>query len=152
VSRDEAAEILADTLNRVGSVDPLFASWRDLGWTKRSASTSAALDQSPESIAPRLKQNRTEVDRKVIPELGFSISAWNGAKGDDNQAGFSAHIGSYAGTPGIRNSLVLNLPSSWPPGDPRVGQIAEAFVTSAQPDEVVLFVDDLRTVLWTANA
>lgn len=55
-------------------------------------------------------RNRTDIGNKVIEELGFSMSAWNGATRPDPSAGMSTSCGRYD-LVGTTNRFLLKLPS-----------------------------------------
>lgn len=71
------------------------------------------LDLTPESVHALLARgvNRTDLERKPIPELGWRLNLWSG-DADDECYSFAVHCGSYAR--GIGNNLLLQLPIQGP--------------------------------------
>lgn len=149
-SRVEAARVVSSALVKVASVDPLLATWRGLGRTPKQALEQPTIDTSAAAIEALLEVARRDSGGGEMPELGFSMGAWNGAAEYEDQAGVSVTIGLHAASPGLRNSFVFNLPASWQDDDPRIPALAEALVEHLAPDEVLLFGDnDSTAVLWS---
>lgn len=148
ISRGKAARIVSATLVQVASIDPLLESWRERGRSAKRAREQPTIEMSAAAVEALLQVQRRDLGGDEIPELGFSMSAWNGASEYEDQVGVSVTIGLHAATPGLRNSFVFNLPASWEDEDPRVHALAEALVEQLAPDEVVLRGDDSREVLW----
>ena len=71
------------------------------------------IDISPTSIGALLTKgiNRTDIGRKTIPELGFSLSAWSGGKELESYV-FSVQCGCYSKH--VQNTLLLTLPPHGP--------------------------------------
>lgn len=100
-SKASSAGRISAFLGALAQCDSTLANWYAKGRTKREAlRTPMRLDVI--SIAARLVQNRNDVDRKPIEDLGFRFSAWNGS-----DASLSAKVGCYS--PYVLNTAVLSL-------------------------------------------
>lgn len=148
LTRGEAAHIVSSVLEAVALVDPILATWRKKGRTRQQASGHPPIEVTPTSIGLLLRVNRKDVGREEMPELGFNLSAWNGASHERDQAAFSVTIGLHAANPGLRNSFVVDLPSSWTRHDARVDALATVLADQLAPDEVGYRGGDNREVLW----
>lgn len=100
-SRQESAPVcaahLARMLARLALIDPVFAKWHRLGYSRASAMKPFCrmppdLDELTKIVEAKraLYDARDAQGRRIPnPELGFSISAWNGA---DKNLGASFHV------------------------------------------------------------
>ena len=57
--------------------------------------------------------NRTDIDRKPIPELGWRIGFWNGEAGDWS-AGTNVHCGLFSRNPNLSNCANLSITGDAP--------------------------------------
>ena len=133
----------------LAAIDPLIATWRSKGRSRKQATASTPIEVSSEALASRLRVQRTDLGSDELPQLGFGLDAWNGAVDHEGQAAFSVTIGLHAGNPGLRNSFVVDLPGAWVRDDSRLDDVAKALCTHLDPDEVVLFDNGRREVLWS---
>ena len=85
-SREEAARRLEQFFDEIARVDGELTSWYHLGWSKATARTPLRTDAA--SLAAALRTNRSDTDGAVIPDLGFTLGAWNG-----HEASISATLG-----------------------------------------------------------
>jgi len=120
-------------LHALAEVDPLLEAWFRTGASRKGALVGV-VDPSVETLLDLLLKGRARRDdaaRSLMPELGFSVSIWNGQKA---QVGVSVRCGSSADIPGLTsNSLAIQLPE------------AEGEATALYRRETALAV--LRTVI-----
>ena len=136
-SREQAAERLARFLEAVSREDPAMTTWYKKARSKAAANTPVGTD--PASIASNFRVNRRDVDNEVIPDLGFSFSAWNG-----ESIGLSAAIGAFS--PYVLNSVVLSCaPGSATKSPSQWRRILEAAVAAFQPEHAVVTSHELLT-------
>lgn len=129
-SKESAAERIAAFLEALASCGDAFATWYSKGASRASALRSPmGLDAT--SLVSSLKPNRRDADRQPIPDLGYSLGAWNG--GD---VSFSATIGSWSEHVG--NAVVLNLGAEKEIGQDLYQRIMEAVVRAFDPDHAVV--------------
>jgi hypothetical protein len=113
-ARQEALQTCAERLARfvelLAEREPLFKHWYKLGRSRAKA--DQPIDQSLEGLRAVLEkgQNRRDVDRSAIPELGYRFSAWNRGGSGSDEASLAVVCGSWARHPGLKNSVVLTLP------------------------------------------
>lgn len=91
---------------------------------------------SVQSIAEQLKTNNRDTDRKPIPELGFSLGAWNGD--NDSPASLSITSGCYEER--VRNAVLLSFQAPPPSDDAARGalrRLVEKSVAAWDPDHAV---------------
>jgi hypothetical protein len=146
-SRAEAARVVSSALVGVAPIDPLLATWRTKGRTRKQALMEPTIDTNA-AVVEAATSRATGLRSEEMPKLGFSLAAWNGAATYEDEAGVSVTIGLHTANPGLRNSFVLNLPASWDEDDPRIRSLARALMEHLAPDEVVLFGNDTSEVLW----
>jgi hypothetical protein len=105
----ECAERLSACLARLAGVSSSFSPWFKKGASRAAASKDQVDTSSPEVLRALLAsgQNRRDIGRDVISELGFRAALWNRA---DNSAAFSVTCGLYIENPALKNSFVLQLP------------------------------------------
>lgn len=98
-SREQVAQRIVAFLEAIGRSDARLATW----YLKARSKATANVRVMPTTteVASRLRVNRRDVDRQVIPELGFSIDLWNGGG-----CSLSIHAGSFSQRTG--NSAVLS--------------------------------------------
>jgi len=102
------ADRLAACLSGLARASELVGTWY-LKANRKSEMTKAPVSIEPEALATLLQagQNRRDVDREPILELGFSVAMWNG---DYKRAvGMSVKCGAWSTV--VPNSFVLSLPS-----------------------------------------
>lgn len=149
-ARRESPEIcavqLATCLGSLGKAHPSLNTWFLKAGSRNMA--NRAVDTSLASLTNLMLagQNRHEVDRSPIPELGFRIGIWNG--GDDLPANLMIGCGGYS--PLVGNALVLTLPVRDPVSAPLyepsvLRSILAALVDPWQPDWAVCTTNELRT-------
>lgn len=122
--RNESAERcgsrLAEHLQAMGRLDPLFSQWYLTGRSRKGA-LSTPIEPAPEELGRLLGarvQRRDDPARTAMPELGFSVSIWNGQR-DGVQV--SVRCGVTAAISGaVSNSVVVQLP-------PGVGETARLY-------------------------
>jgi hypothetical protein len=114
---------------------PLLSRWYLKGRSRTTAVTP--LDLTVEGIAKKLRQNHTDIPRRPIPDLGFSLGIWNGD--DEASAGLMLKCGAYSTWVG--NSVVLSLPRQEPPNDAaalaRFRELVEKIAAAFDPDVAV---------------
>lgn len=107
-NRAECADRVVTFLRSVAD-EPLLSHWCLTGRTRRSAKKPFVV--SREGVEHHLRQNHTDIPRRPIPELGFSLSIWN--CDDEASAGLMLTCGCYSQKAG--NAVVLSLPRQVPP-------------------------------------
>jgi hypothetical protein len=66
-----------------------------------------------ETLEQQLRPHYTDIPKKPVPDLGFSLGLWNG----DEKAIAGFHITCGAYNKFVGNAFVLNLPRQEPPSD-----------------------------------
>lgn len=111
-----------------------------LGRSRRDA-LKRKFEVTEENVLARLSKgvNHTDIPRRPIPELGWSMSLWSGDTDSESYSismrcgGYSEHVG---------NSVVLNLPPSGrfsiSAAPDRAMQAYEALLGIWQPEQAVL--------------
>jgi hypothetical protein len=109
---DQCSGRVLDLFQRIAQIDPQLSRWFLRADSRRQA-LEHEVKVSERSVRDLLLrgQNRRDVDRQVIPELGFSLGLWNGAP-EGETASVDIHCGAYAAMPGAANSCVIGLPDS----------------------------------------
>ena len=94
----------------MGGGDLLFQQWFELGGSRKAA-LKHAVKTDPESLLKLLikGRNRTDFGHQVIPELGYSLYAWNGGQDDEDAVGINFTCGCYF--PQIANHCLIQLPA-----------------------------------------
>lgn len=134
-SRTSAAERIASFLNGVAGSGGDLARWYRTAWSIEAAlQVEVRLDAV--SIADELEQNRRDLDRAPIPELGYRFDTWNGAG-----VSFSATIGGWSEHVG--NSAVLDLGDEDRGADGHHRTLIEELVRAFDPDHAVITNHDI---------
>lgn len=83
--------------------------------------------------------NRRDVDKSVIEELGFHVSAWNGGS-SKKAAGFSMLCGMYSNNKNLSNCMKLDLPDEFNMNDFNNQIILiQKFFDCWEPDSIKIF-------------
>lgn len=109
---DSCAGRLGRFLHEISTLDAVFATWYKLGKSLRLSKKSVIDSASKSSLVELLEggRNRTDVGKRVIEELGFSVGLWNGL-GNSQMAGLNITAGSYSNAKGLGgNCVLLDLP------------------------------------------
>ncbi len=113
-ARKEPLEACADRLLRflsgLAALDPAFASWYELGSSRRQALQRPIDFQNKDVLVKLLLRgrDRTDIGKHVMEDLGFSVHAWNGC--DPPRAAFvRIECGLYT-TVGLSNVTLLEPP------------------------------------------
>jgi hypothetical protein len=138
-SREQAACRVADFFAKLVRVSDELGQWYLRGDTEETANQRLALDAA--SIAAHLQANRRDDDRAPIPELGFTLGAWNG-----RDASIGADLGSY--NKYVSNAVVLSCESSL--DDATWRTILMALIEVFDPDRAV--VADRRRLSGAGSA
>jgi hypothetical protein len=109
-TRGECAARIVTFLHSI-AFDPMLSRWCHLMRTSKSVKKS--FEASVECVEKHLRQNHTDIPRRPIPQLGFSLGVWN--CDFESSVGFSVTCGCYSTVVG--NAAVLTLPRQVPPGD-----------------------------------
>lgn len=109
----ECATRLARMLDRLARINPAFARWNKQAMTRAKANVPFCV------MPPQIDELATVFERGIFrkdvpprqpwPELGFSLSAWNG-RNDSHGLSFRVHAGAYASHLPCPNELELHLP------------------------------------------
>ena len=140
-TRQEAAQRVARWLEALGASSDDLASWFLTVSTKRAAGKRPlALDA--EGIAKRLHVNRTDFGNQPIPELGYSLSIWNG-----RDAGLYVHIA--CDTPHVSNVATLDVDPVMPGGSKLLSDAAwrkllQRTITIFEADDGVVISDKME--------
>ncbi|MGZ3459824.1 MAG: immunity 52 family protein [Archangium sp.] len=117
-------------------VDPSFSRWFKQGRSRREAlKHRIEMDQSTLG-----KMFRRGKDR-VVEELGFRISGWNGESSDDEACGFYIVCGGYAENVG--NMCLLHIPNGGGPNSERIRTapvltgVVRAMAVAWDPDDAI---------------
>ena len=109
-SAKECAERAALLLSSAPQVDPAFARWFQQGGSRKDA-----LKRPIEPDAPSLEKLLSRGRDRVVEELGFRLSGWNGAQDDRDATSFDALCG--GGSPRVSNFWLFDLPIQGPHAD-----------------------------------
>jgi hypothetical protein len=138
-SREQAALRLTSFIAELYKASEHFASWFPKGRTRKDALRRVMRIEASE-IAMELTVNRKDVGNSPIPELGYSLSIWNGQNAD-----LGVTIGSDSAYVG--NSVVLSLE----PGasnilsDEAWHRLVERSIAIFDPDDAVIVSDNMQT-------
>jgi len=102
-SREVVASKMAVYLNRLAALDDSFLFWCAQG-NKKSEKYLLQKPFDKDAIELMLTTQRTEIDNKPIPELGFGLWGWSGLDSKFN-ARISAKCGLY--TKWVVNSVLI---------------------------------------------
>ena len=109
-SAEQCGRRLAEQLASLGSLDPSLSQWYRTG-RSRAAALGMPVEASQEQLASLLSvgvQRQDDPARTVMPELGYSLTVWNGQH-DGVQV--SVRCGATAAITGVAsNSVVVQLP------------------------------------------
>jgi hypothetical protein len=111
-SIDACADRLLRFLTELSSCDAVFSRWYKLGMSRRKAMQAEIDFRKKDYLLGMLEKgrNRTDIGKKVIEELGFSVWMWNGAACDEKSVGLNVHCGSYTTGPAVGNGVSIDLP------------------------------------------
>lgn len=96
----------ASCLGALAKLSPVLARWKPKAYRLDDALAAAEIPLSRLSEMFERGVNRRDSDGEVIPELGFSWSAWNGMPDTGASVGISCGVWAER----IPNSFVLSLP------------------------------------------
>lgn len=104
---DECANRLLHFLMRIGGRTAVIATWYETARSRRKA-TEKTVSPSKDALLSLLQrgQNREDVTGKVIEDLGFHVSLWNGRSGREI-SGLSITCGLYSDVVGVGSNCVL---------------------------------------------
>ncbi|ANK91389.1 MULTISPECIES: Imm52 family immunity protein [Rhizobium] len=145
-SPEQCATDLSVLLNRLAKISPAVFHWKLRGSSKRKAMQNSFIDPNDFEFLSDIvlkSANRRDGDHSIIPELGFSISFWNGSTKDESAASLSIANGLTSNI--VPNSVVLNFPSLGYSNnniEATVGIISAA-VDSIDAERALLFREDL---------
>jgi hypothetical protein len=106
----EAAARLSSLLRSLAEAHPSLAAWYKKSSRRPSLTAISAMPPTAEALEPFIKAGTQfkDMPREPWPELGFSVSAWNGAlKGPS--ADFSLKIGAFDGKLAAFNRIEVGL-------------------------------------------
>lgn len=114
--RSESAEACARRCSAyLGQLVGQYAqlgSWYEKGLSRKNASSGAAVNELPfEDLVEIVAKgtNKKDVGGQVMEELGFRVSLWNRLP-DEKAIGLGIKCGLFAGNPGLKNSVVMQIP------------------------------------------
>jgi len=140
-TRRECAERVAKFLSSIAE-DPVFARWSRKSYSRKAP--KAPIEITVETIERQLKEQFTDIPKRPMPELGFSLGIWNG--NNEASAGFSVTCGAYSKI--VSNAVVLNLPRQEPPRDAasfeRFHALLKNAVEAFEPDVAVATSSELN--------
>ena len=115
-STGDCAVRLAAVLHELAKLHPAFARWNKQAWS-RAAADRPAWTMPPDigELTAVFEKGRAYKDapRKLWPEMGFRVSAWNGRDGAWG-ASLSVHAGTYAEYSVYPNTVDLELKPTGP--------------------------------------
>jgi hypothetical protein len=130
-SREQAARRVAGFLRAISSTaDGVLSEWFHTERTHRAAS-QVRIDSTPEGVEPYLRVNRRDLDREVMPELGFSFDVWNG-----RDVSFRVTVGAYS--PHVGNAAVLSFQGPIQLGDADWRKLLDAAIEAFDPEHGVV--------------
>jgi hypothetical protein len=137
-TRFECAQRLANFLAAV-STEPLLGIWfLPIKSKSRKQTKPLPIETNAAAIEALLRTNNRDIDGTPIPELGFSISIWNGELVDP--LSLSVRCGGYSKF--VKNSAVLQFPACEIENSPteldRLESLLKLFVSVWDPDRAVL--------------
>jgi hypothetical protein len=104
-SRQACAERISAFLIALANQDAALSQWFEQVYSVKQP--RVPVPTAPERIAPLLEVNRLDFGRRdVIPELGFSFSAWDG-RADGVAASLGVSCGTYSSV--VPNSAVVSF-------------------------------------------
>ncbi|MCE9673100.1 immunity 52 family protein [Myxococcus stipitatus] len=132
---EECARRLEAFLGLLAGVDPSF-----VPWFKQGKSRADALMHPIESTVAGLEKLIRKGRDRVVEELGFRFSAWNGASDDSD--GSSLKLTCGGSSPRVSNVCLLELPSRGPNADrvlaaPLLRGVVKSMAAAWEPDFVV---------------
>lgn len=114
---EECAARLAQMLSGLAALHPAFARWNQQAMTRQDADTMfCAMPPKIEELTQIFESGRHFTDReprRPISELGYSVSAWNGADGATEMS-MSLSVGSYDRARFFPNHVEMNFRRSEP--------------------------------------
>lgn len=117
VSRAESTQAcairLARMLNGAAAIHPAFRHWNRQGYTETEWNVPfCTMPPRVEELTAIFEKGRhyTDVSHELMPQLGYSASAWNGDEGPHGVA-MRLHVGSYVDFWGFPNQINLDLDS-----------------------------------------
>jgi len=109
-SVEQCAHRLANFIQCLTECDSCFATWYKTGESRKKAFTFEVNSDIATLKALLLSgQHHTDFGQKIMENLGFLISLWNGASNDEESAGLMIQCGSYAPRPGF-NFCEIKMP------------------------------------------
>lgn len=79
---EDGAARIVETMQALSMIDgDLYGRWFLKGRRRHDALQAEVLP-TPEDVTARLTRNRADFGSEVVPELGFTLSVWNGATDD----------------------------------------------------------------------
>ncbi len=119
----------------VANVDPAFSQWFRQG-TSRKDALLRPIAPTREALEKLIRDGRD----RVVEELGFRFSGWNGASDDQDGSAFNVTCGGYSERVG--NACVFELPSRGPNADrvlaaPILTGLVRCLATAWEPDFAV---------------
>lgn len=138
---ESCAHRLSTFLANLADCSRLFCTWYETGKSRRDALTRRVVYQKKECLVDLLERgrNRGDADGKVIDDLGFDISVWNGAS-TRQSVGLSITCGLYWQSPhpnvSLTNCVVLDLPDDLGElrSSPRMARLLEVVVSCWEPE------------------
>lgn len=107
-SSGECGKKLAQYVEELAGIDQSLTNWFQKGSRRGSTTEPVKVDAGSLGTMLRDGVNRRDMGEEAIDQLGFSVALWNRA---EPAVSLSMHVGSYAGQPGVLNSLVMNFPA-----------------------------------------
>lgn len=139
-SRLECARRAAKFLSSISDW-PILSRWYFQAYSRKAA--TKPIEVSVEKIEEYLEEHRDD-DRKVMEDLGFSLSGWNG--NDEYSASFSIDCGSFSKF--VDNSVVIFLPIQEPPANDEeiesFSRLLGKFVEAWDPDVATVSSHEFR--------
>ncbi|WP_163782510.1 Imm52 family immunity protein [Myxococcus vastator] len=119
----------------LASIDPSFTRWFRQGKSRKDA-LLRPIEPTRAALEALVRKGKD----RVVEELGFRFSAWNGASDDDDGSAFRVTCGGYSER--VSNACVFDLPSRGPNAGrvltaPILSGLVRSMATSWAPDFAV---------------
>lgn len=108
--------------------------WYEKGLSKKSALIGKAVNELPlEDVIALVAKgaNKRDIGGQVMKELGFYLSLWN-KQPEDKAMGLGITCGLFSKIPGLKNSVVIALPTDLKSVDLNSDQLKSILVLTAE--------------------
>lgn len=127
-------------------IDPCFSRWFKQGRSRKEA-IKHRIETDPSTLEKMFRRGKD----RVVEELGFRISGWNGERNDDDACGFFITCGGDADR--VSNVCLLHLPNGDGPNAERVRTasvltgVVRAMAMAWDPDDAIATSESHRELI-----